>query len=55
MKNATPTINPFGLRAPAEVLDWVRRKAAQEERSANWYINKLLREAKEADEAGEVA
>lgn len=48
-------IVPFGLRVPAEVMDWVRRKAEQQERSMNWVINRVLREAKDVDEQKEAA
>lgn len=43
-------INPFGLRAPQEVLDWVKRKGLEQDRSMNWVINQVLAEAKAKDE-----
>lgn len=43
-------INPFGLRAPAEILAWVKRKGEEQQRSMNWVINQVLAQAKAEDE-----
>lgn len=43
-------INPFGLRMPADLREFVAKQASMQERSQNWVICKALREAKERDE-----
>lgn len=42
---------PFGLRTPKEVQDWVKAKAAESDRSQNYVINKILRNAMESEQA----
>ena len=36
---------PFPLRVKEPTKEWVKRKAAQEDRSLNWIINNLIEEA----------
>lgn len=43
-------INPFGLRMPPAMRDWVQKKAAEDERSQNWLILKIIGEAMSRDE-----
>lgn len=38
------------LRIPSELHDWLRAKAVEDERSANFVISKLLEQARERDE-----
>lgn len=53
--NTKENIIAFGVRSPEPVLNWIREQAAKEERSANWFINRLLREAMEAQQKEEAA
>lgn len=45
----TREINPFGLRMTPEIRDYVAKKAEKEERSQNWLICKILKEAMERE------
>lgn len=49
MRAKTGYMQPFGLRMPESVRDWVDKKAAEQERSANWIIVKALEDAKEKE------
>ncbi|MEN5284785.1 Arc family DNA-binding protein [Stenotrophomonas lactitubi] len=44
-KTKTSDTNPFGLRMDPEVRRGVEKKAFEEERSLNWTINDLLKQA----------
>lgn len=39
------------LRIPEDLKDWVKKKAAKAERSANWTIVKIIEQAKREEEA----
>lgn len=41
--------SPFGLRMDEELQDWIRRKAKREDRSMNYIINRILKEAMNDD------
>jgi len=43
-------INPFGLRMPPEMKEWVEAKAAKEERSQNWLLLKIIEKEMRRDE-----
>ncbi|WP_136474556.1 Arc family DNA-binding protein [Pseudomonas sp. DG56-2] len=43
-------ITPFPLRMPAEVKEYLDGKAEKEERSLNWLICKVLKEAMESEQ-----
>lgn len=43
-------IPPFGLRLPPNLREWVQVKAKSDERSQNWFLVKLVEEAKARDE-----
>lgn len=36
---------------PVQIHNWIKGQAAEQERSMNWVINKILAQAKEAKEA----
>ncbi|MDH1192535.1 hypothetical protein [Stenotrophomonas sp. GD03958] len=38
-----------GYRIPRSVADWLREKAKREDRSQNWVLNRMLRQAMEAE------
>ena len=42
-------INPFGLRMQPGLRKWLDEKAKQEDRSLNWLVCKILKEAMEKD------
>ena len=42
---ATQPMQQFQVRMPAQVHQALKRAAAQQERSVNWLINKVLAEA----------
>lgn len=44
-KIKTSDTNPFGLRMDSEVRQGVQKKADELERSLNWTINHLLKQA----------
>lgn len=46
MSSRVRDISPFGLRAPQEILDWIKRKGEEQQRSMNWVINQVLAQAK---------
>lgn len=43
------------IRTKPRVKTWIERKAAQEERSQNWLIGKILEEAMSQDERAQDA
>lgn len=43
------------IRVKPDIKSWVERKAAQEERSQNWLIGKILEEAMQKDEQSKQA
>ncbi len=43
------------IRVRPDVKAWIERKAAQDERSQNWLIGKILEEAMQKDEQGQQA
>lgn len=43
-------INPFGLRMPPKVKEWIEQKSADQERSQNWLIVKILEQEMVKDE-----
>lgn len=43
-------ISPFGLRMPPEMKAWLERKAAEEDRSQNWLLVKIIGKEMEEDE-----
>lgn len=45
----------FVIRIRPELKAWLERKAADEERSQNWLIGKVLEEAKQRDEQAQQA
>ncbi len=49
MKRPIDQVVPVGYRVPVSVLEWLRLKAEKEERSQNWIVNKVLRQAMEAE------
>lgn len=38
-----------GFRIPRAVADWLRESAKREDRSQNWFLNRMLRKAMESD------
>lgn len=48
----TAQIQPFGLRIQPDLMAWVRQKATEQERSANWVLTKIVEEARKRDEEG---
>lgn len=44
-----------GFRVPKAVSEWLKQSAEREERSQNWIVNRLFREAMEAQEKGAAA
>lgn len=44
------TLIATNFRIPKGVSEWIKRKADERDRSKNYIINELLRNAKEADE-----
>lgn len=40
--------NPFGLRMPKEIQDWVKGIAETQDRSQNYIINQILADAKKS-------
>jgi len=38
------------VRLPAEDWEWLIRKAGEQERSRNWMVGRLIKEAREKDE-----
>lgn len=47
----TPPRTPFGLRVPDTTRDWIKEKAAEQDRSQNYVICKILEAAQEAENA----
>lgn len=45
--------SPFPLRIDPELAQWVKDRAKAGDRSLNAEINRLIRQAKEAEEEGE--
>jgi len=41
---------PFPIRPSPEVMEWLQEKAARNERSVNFVVNRLLEAAKQRDE-----
>lgn len=42
---------PFGLRMPEEIQDWIKVVADRTDRSQNYVINRILKEAMDAEAA----
>ncbi|WP_132706823.1 Arc family DNA-binding protein [Pseudomonas aeruginosa] len=45
----TRDINPFGLRMPQDIREYVAKRAESEECSLNWLICKILKEEMDRD------
>lgn len=48
-----PPKQGISARILRENHEWLKKTAAAQERSANWLLDKLLTEAREADERGD--
>lgn len=46
----TRDIKPIGVRMPPELKDWIKKKAANEQRSMNFTIVAMLEKAKKIEE-----
>lgn len=42
-------ISPFGLRMPPTMKAWVEKKAAEQERSQNWLLLKIIEKEMQRD------
>ncbi len=54
MQTKRDYMQPFGLRMPASVRDWVNERAVEQERSINWIIVKILEDAMAAATEGQI-
>jgi hypothetical protein len=46
-------IPPFGVRMPSELKIWVEKKSAEEDRSQNYVIVKIIRQEMEREKGRE--
>lgn len=52
MKKQQEDLVPVGYRVPKSVLAWLTEKAAREDRSKNWVVNRVLQKAMQAESQG---
>lgn len=50
MKEKIGILPPFGLRMPSSIRKWVESKAAEQDRSMNYVITRILEDAMTAAE-----